>query len=137
MPLYDYKCPEGHKFTAFAKVAEYQSLKQCPECAQDSERYIAGAPAVLGDYPGYNCPITGDWVEGRKAHEANLKKHGCRVLESGEHQQNIARGKAEEEALEESIAATAEEFVATLPAQKREQLAAEIDNGADITVERQ
>lgn len=136
MPMYDYKCPQGHKFVGFAKLAEYRESKPCPECEEPAERYIAGAPMVRGDYPGYNCPITGDWIEGRKAHEANLKKHGCRVLETGETDAVTRRRQADEAALEDSIAATAEEFVATLPSQKREQLAAELDHGADISVER-
>jgi len=41
-------------------------------------------PVVVGDYGEYDCPITGEPVEGRAAHRENLKKHGCRLLEKGE-----------------------------------------------------
>lgn len=96
-------------------------------------RHIS-APAVLGDYPGYNCPITGDWIEGRRAHQENLKKHGCRVYEPGETEQTRARMAFEEKQLEASIESTVEEFVEKLPARKREQLAIELENGADVGV---
>lgn len=42
---------------------------------------------VVSDYPGYDCPVTGQWVEGRAAHKENLKRTGCRLLERGERQE--------------------------------------------------
>lgn len=137
MPMYDYKCPQGHKFQVFSTIAAYQKCRKCPECEEYADRLITGAPMVKGDYAGYSCPITGAWIEGRRAHEENLKKHGCRVLEPGETQQAASRRQASEDALEKAVENTAEEFVANLPQQKREQLAAEMDNGADLTVVRQ
>lgn len=49
-----------------------------------SEFRRPAGPAVLPDYAAYDCPITGDMVEGRAAHRENLKAHGCRVMERGE-----------------------------------------------------
>lgn len=34
-------------------------------------------PATFGDIPGYESPITGEWIEGRKARAYDLQKHGC------------------------------------------------------------
>jgi hypothetical protein len=42
---------------------------------------------VARDYEGYNCPVTGNWIEGRAAHRENLKRTGCRVFEPGELEQ--------------------------------------------------
>ncbi|MBF0157489.1 MAG: hypothetical protein HQL57_09930 [Magnetococcales bacterium] len=42
------------------------------------------APAVRSDYAPYDCPITGQVIEGRRAHRENLARHGCRLLEAGE-----------------------------------------------------
>lgn len=137
MPLYDYKCPDGHRFAVFTKIGDYKKERPCEDCGKTSIRFITGAPMVRGDLPGYNCPITNKWVEGRRQHEENLKKHGCRILEPGESQQAVAFRKQVDEQLEKSIEATAEEFVVSLDATKREQLAAELDNGADVTVGRQ
>ena len=56
------------------------------------DEFMAGAkgidfsrpPMIGGDYKGYSCPVTGKWVEGKRAHAENLKQTGCRLLEKGE-----------------------------------------------------
>lgn len=136
MPLYEYKCPEGHTFTRFLPLASYREEQICEYCQKPAEKQLS-APAVLGDYPGYSCPITGTWIEGRRAHEENLRKHGCRVLESGETKQAQASAQRAEEILSDKIAETAEALVEQMPSAKREQLGRELSNGADVTVIRQ
>ncbi|MEC9266718.1 MAG: hypothetical protein VX464_11715 [Pseudomonadota bacterium] len=49
-----------------------------------SKRAPFSTPGIAGDYETYDCPITGQPIEGRAAHRENLKKHGCRLLEPGE-----------------------------------------------------
>jgi len=94
------------------------------------------APAVRGDYAGYSCPITGKWIEGRRAHQENLKQHGCRVLEPGE-TDNVKRTQRQaDEALDRSVESTVEQFVQTLPTHKRERLVAEVEGGLDVAIER-
>lgn len=34
-------------------------------------------PMTFGDYEGYQSPITGDWIEGRRARQYDMEKHGC------------------------------------------------------------
>ena len=46
------------------------------------------APRILSDYEAYECPVSGKSIEGRRAHEENLKATGCRVLERGEKEDN-------------------------------------------------
>jgi hypothetical protein len=46
-------------------------------------------PRVVGDYEPYECPVSGKIIEGRKAHEENLKRTGCRLLEPGEKEDNV------------------------------------------------
>jgi hypothetical protein len=41
----------------------------------------------MADYPGYHSPITGEWIEGRKAHREDLARHNCRLKEPGETEQ--------------------------------------------------
>ncbi|WP_448206485.1 hypothetical protein [Azospirillum sp. sgz302134] len=41
-------------------------------------------PMIAGDYAGYECPVSGRWIEGRAAHRENLARTGCRLLEPGE-----------------------------------------------------
>ena len=39
------------------------------------------APMVIPDLPGYQSPVTGLWVEGRKARREDLKRTGSRPWE--------------------------------------------------------
>lgn len=135
MPLYSYKCSCGKSFDRFLKIAEMQRFVQC-ECRLMATRQVV-APAVRGDYPPYECPVTGKVIEGRVAHEENLKRTGSRVLEPGE-AGNVSKYRAAEEAkFDAAIEATADEFITNLPVEKRERLAAEMDAGVDAVVERQ
>lgn len=34
-------------------------------------------PAGFGDYEGYQSPIDGSWIEGRRARRYDMEKHGC------------------------------------------------------------
>lgn len=136
MPTYVYKCPVcTAKRDIIKKVAELDRTENCFKCGFAMNRQVV-APMVRPDYAGYNCPITGDWIEGRAAHEANLRKHGCRVMEDGEREQASAAAKKQEEAFLENVGETAARFVAQLPPSKQEQLAKEIDAGVGLSVER-
>lgn len=136
MPLYAYRCRAcARSQDIFKKIADLDREEVCPTCRSAMERQLA-APMVIGDYPGYSCPITGTWVEGRKAHQENLKKHGCRVLEPGETEGSKRRTVAADSALDAAVEATVEEFVETLPTEKKEQLAAEVQSGLDVNIVR-
>ena len=136
MPLYSYKCPScGATFERMLPLQDYAVPQFCT-CLTVAVKQLS-APAVRGDYAGYNCPITGKWVEGRRAHEENLRRHGCRVLEPGETsaaRRNHAQSEAE---FDRSIEKTAEQLVAGLSSQKLEQLAGEMQSGVTAVVERQ
>jgi len=136
MPMYSYRCGAcGAAQDVFKAIKDLDLAEPCARCGTVMTRQIC-APTVRGDYPGYACPITGNWIEGRRAHEENLRKHNCRVYEAGELDDHKAQRAAEDAAFDRSIEATVEEFVEKLPARKREQLAVELENGADVGVVR-
>lgn len=128
MPVFDYKCPvcaRGRE--VFLKPADTSSTVYC-RCGSAMNKLIS-APYVRGDYPPYECPVTGKMIEGRRAHIENLKATGCRVLEPGEtrnYQKSIER---ENEQFDQMIDQTADELIAKLPSDKKERLAAEMDAG--------
>lgn len=132
MPLYAYRCPRcSHTADVFKKLAEIDSLALCTECITTMQRQIS-APAIFGDYQSYECPVTGKQISGRRAHEENLKRTGCRLLDPGERQQNIQRTARAEQDFDNRVEATVEEFYEKLPTVQREQLAVEIQSGADV-----
>jgi putative FmdB family regulatory protein len=136
MPLYSYKCPAcGSSFDRLLRLIDYDLPQTCT-CGSPAVKQLA-APAVRGDYAGYNCPVTGQWIEGRRAHEENLRRHGCRVLEPGETQSAKASHAQGEAAFDRQIEETAEQLVAGLSSQKLEKLAGEMEAGVTATVVRQ
>lgn len=136
MPTYAYHCKNCYaRFDIFKRLADYKRDEACSRCNHPLTREIH-APAVVGDYPGYSCPITGKWIEGRRAHEENLRRHGCRVLETGETEDFKRRQAADDAKLDASVEATVEEFIEKLPAAKKERLANEVAGGMTATFER-
>ena len=136
MPTYVFKCHFCHKqFERILRLAEYDKPQLC-SCGETAERQIC-APAVRGDYPPYECPVTGQIIEGRRAHEENLRRHGCRVLEPGEDREASRRAVASEVEFDKTVEDTVERLVANLPEEKVRKLETEIKAGVTATVERQ
>jgi putative FmdB family regulatory protein len=135
MPTYLYRCEHcGGRREVLKKLADLNVPEFCG-CEIPMQRIIC-APAVRNDYAPYDCPITGKRIEGRRAHEENLKKHGCRVFEPGETQAAAAVRKASDNALDKAVEDTAERFVHELPVEKREQLVVEMESGLDVQIAR-
>lgn len=134
MPLYDFICAEGHRFERHVKLADFEAEQFCA-CGVSATRAISSV-RINRDYEAYNCPITGKLIDGRRAHQENLKQHGCRILEPGEAEANTARKRQADAAFDTSVDQTVEKFIDTLPSAKKERLANEILSGADLSVER-
>lgn len=136
MPIYVYRCSTCSEVRqVFKRIADLNFPEECYGCKTFMSRQVV-APAVRADYAGYDCPITGKRIEGRRQHHENLRRHGCRILEAGEAQANSARKAREEADFDRAIEQTAEELVHSLPVRKREQLAAEMEAGVTAEVVR-
>ena len=86
MPLYTFRCSQcGSTATEFRKIA---NRNDGPECRHGPGAIrmtrIIDAPSVQTDLPGYQSPIDGRWVEGRRARTEDLKRSGCRPWEGME-----------------------------------------------------
>lgn len=145
MPLYSYKCTEcGEVIDRIVKLADYNLQQyhthvipgELVEAKFPMEKIVTAA-RVVADYPGYECPITGAWVEGRAAHRENLARHGCRVFESGEMENTKRHQEKLDKELESQVEATVGQFIAELPSAKKDKLAAEMDAGFDVQYTRQ
>lgn len=137
MPTYLYQCPRcSNRDEVFKKLIDLDTVETCQKCITVMSRVIC-APAVRGDYAGYNCPVTGDWIEGKRAHTENLARHGCRVLETGEKEAAAQYRRSSDDALDKTMEDAAEKFVYELPPQKREQLVVEMESGLDVQIARQ
>lgn len=136
MPTYCYSCPACDRRCDIVKpLALLNREERCEACETPLDRRIT-APAIASDFAGYHCPITEKWIEGRRAHTENLKRHGCRVYETGETEQARRAAAKVETDFDRQVDSTVEQFYETLPTAKREQLATEIASGLDVVVER-
>lgn len=94
MPMYTTRCSEcGRKQTIFRTVANRDV--DLPQCHGRMAR-IVEAPAVQADLPGYQSPIDGKWVEGRRARTEDLKRSNCRPWEGMETERKEAIKRADE-----------------------------------------
>lgn len=135
MPLYDFYCPNcSARREALLKLDELNTATVlCLRCNQPTVRQISAA-FIAADYPGYSCPVTGKWVEGRRAHIENLKQTGCRLREPGESADNARARKDADQALDRTFENSVEEAIYQLDTRKREQLTTEIQGGFDASI---
>lgn len=135
MPLYDFICQNEHRFERFVKLENFEAAQECA-CGAPARRAIS-APMFTVDQTGYNCPITGKWIGSKRAHEENLKKHDCRVLETGEKEANETRRQAAEKQFDKTIEDTVEKELSTWSSDKMEKLSNELVNGkVEAVIER-
>jgi putative FmdB family regulatory protein len=62
MPIYEYRCENGHEFEAFQSMSE-DSISKCVECGAPSQRVLS-APAVHFKGSGF---YTTDYGKGKKS----------------------------------------------------------------------
>lgn len=90
MPVYEARCSTcGKLHDYFRRIADCLDTPEC--CGTKTEKVILSAPAGHVDLPGYQSPITGEWIEGRAARRNDLAKHGCRPWEGMEQEQKYAK----------------------------------------------
>lgn len=104
MPTYDYRCGVGHTFDGFSTIAERHNPRLCT-CGEPAALVILHAPSVRGDLPGYQSPIDGKWIEGRRARNEDLVRNGCRPYEGrdSEHKEMTKRQNENEDKLDQLI----------------------------------
>lgn len=134
MPLYDFKCDEGHKFERMVKLADFEVQQFCA-CKSPATRVIS-TPRFAVDNVDYQCPVTGKHIGSQREHRENLARQDCRVFEPGEKEAAARYRKAEEDAFDKAIEETVEKQFEAMPSAKKEKLANELLGGSDVAVER-
>ena len=130
MPTYSAQCTAcNHKFDIFRRISDRDLPANCERCRAPAQRIIDKA-RISPDYAPYNCPITGELISGRRQHEENLKRHGCRIYEPGELEEHRKFVEQESERQIDRLAESAVKAALALPPEKQETLAAELTLGA-------
>lgn len=136
MPLYEYECINCLMTVEIIHpILELDNKRRCEVCGGGLKRNLC--PTLIQmDYPGYVCPISNRWIEGKAAHRENLKKHGCRIYEAGETEQVIKRKQEAEKEFEAKLDDSIGRTIQSMSAEKQQQLTRELESGASLGVER-
>lgn len=136
MPLYDLKCRNcGGVDSRFIKLQDLDNLQECNTCNGSLYRLIS-TPFVRVNNVGYTCPITDKWVGSKQEHRNNLDKHGCRLLEDGEHEDNNRKRQQANIELDKKIEDSVTRQIEAMPTEKVERLAKEVQAGFDVQIDR-
>jgi putative FmdB family regulatory protein len=52
VPTYEYRCPNGHEFEKFERMAD-PPMAHCPDCGAESERILSGGAGLLFKGEGF------------------------------------------------------------------------------------
>lgn len=134
MPVYEYACDCGERFDRYLPIAEYAQPQVC-KCGRIAQKQIS-APLVVTDLPGYQSPIDGRWIEGRKARREDLARNNCVPYEPSMKTDYERRMRQDAERLDRAVDETVDAEISKMPARKREKLEQELRSGADLTTSR-
>ena len=87
-------------------VQKFNAKKNRYELIERGDVPMASVHYISPDYQGYNSPIDGRWVEGRKARREDLERHGCRPYEKGEKEDAIRRKRDEDRSFHQRLERT-------------------------------
>ena len=91
MPIYDYRCPNGHEFDAVAPMSESGQPRTC-RCGAVAGRIIKPV-RVFGDIEPYISPASGKLITSKAERREDFRRTGTREYELGEREQMLARKK--------------------------------------------
>ena len=134
MPLYDFRCQSGHKFEKFVPLKDFDMVQYCA-CGAAANRLISRV-AIAVEAVEYQCPVTGEPILSKRAHENNLRKHNCILAEPGYEDDINSRRAAKDAEFEKTIDDFVEKEWDSYSSDKREALAKDLMAGADVVIER-
>ena len=141
MPLHDLQCEDGHIFETFLPAAmlggAQEALRFTCYCGRRAQIVYLKPPVVFGDLPGYQSPVDGRWIEGRKARREDLERHNCVPYEPSMKKEHMKRIRASDDKLGRDVERHFDSGVSAMPARKRELLEQELRSGAEVQFTRQ
>lgn len=81
MPIYEYRCRDGHTTDEYRTVEDRHLPLQCATCGGEALKIISRIGHAIPDIAGYKSMVTGEWIGSRSTHRAHLRQHG--VIEVG------------------------------------------------------
>lgn len=109
---------------AYRPIAERHSSPNCENGCNEPMRLLISPVAGYGDLPGYQSPVTGKWVEGRKQRAEDLKRSGSRPYEGRDQELKESRRRAKyaDEKLDRHLESATKQALSTLSPEQRTTL---------------
>ena len=137
MPLHDWKCEKGHIFERFI-ARDDLGVPQFCECGAPAGRVFLKFPmAFVQADIHYDSPIDGRPITSKAARIEDMKRAGCIEYDPAMKDDANRKQKERDEALDKSVDQFVDQAIATMPARKREKLAAEMEGGLTVEPQRQ
>lgn len=138
MPIYLYRCANGHRFQLICPVSDHEEAVSCQECNLVAQQVIT-APMMVKVRPSicYDSPIDGRIIESWAQREEDLKRHGCQAYDPGMRTDFDRRRQESQAQLEQAVEQTICEEIAKMPTAKKAKLYSEMtEQGAGCNVVR-
>ena len=127
MPIYAYRCTEGHEFDRFLKLEDYKEPQVC-ECGGKAEKLIV--PTMLNcdiaPWDAYVSPASGKLITSYKERDRDMKATGCVDYDPGLKKVQKDSVTQADKAIDDAVDKTVEIEFDKMPAHKRERLANEL-----------
>lgn len=127
MPIYDYRCENGHEFDRFLSLKEYDVPQIC-ECGKSASRLIKPTMVNCDIQPWdrYVSPATGKVITSYKERKADMEASGCVDYEPSLKAEGKKRLKQEEAKIDKEIEKTVEKQIESMDSKTRERLGNEL-----------
>ena len=137
MPIYQFKCKEGHTFDVFLKIKDYDNPQLC-ECGAESKRQIVATMISCDMQPWdyYESPVSGKPITSYKQRKEDMEKHGCVDYEPSLRRDSKKNADKAENELFAKVDETVDREWENMDSHKREKLTNELESGMDISVDR-
>lgn len=136
MPIYEFKCNSGHKFTRYLKLADYDMPQTC-ECGKSASRLISPVMFSIDatNFMPYESPGTGKIITSKTQRKEDMKACGCVDYEPSLKEHQAKRIEREDAEIDRKVDEHIEKTIYEMPAADREKLANQVEN-LDIAVTR-
>ena len=127
MPLYEFKCEDGHIFDEFLKMDDYDNPMTC-QCGKPAKRQIT-ATMINCDIPNwdrYISPTTGRLITSYKERKRDMQESNCVDYDPGMKAAAARKRQDADKAIDKSIDETVDKAIDSMSGDQREKLGKEM-----------
>ena len=136
MPVYCYRCHNGHAFERYLPLAQYQEPQTC-DCGEPSDKVIKATMVFVRPEIRYTSPIDGRVITSQAQRADDLARSDCVPYDPELKKDHMRKLKEQDDALDKAVDETVDKTIALMPARKKEKLQAELEGGLTTELVRQ